>query len=101
MDIKLLEKLIKFRNDRGWGKDHIPKYLAMAISIEASELLENWLWSDDIKPDNNCEEEIGDIGIYLYYLCHELHIDLETAMYKKIPINESKYPLENYKNEPI
>ena len=90
---KLLNELLDFRNKRGWRKDHIPKHLAIAINIETAELLENWLWTDDCINTKNCEEEIGDIGIYLYYLCHALHIDLETAMYKKMKLNAIKYPL--------
>ena len=65
----------------------------MAIQIEASELLKNWLWNAQYFDIDNCEDEIADIGIYLYYLCHRLKIDLDEAMIKKVKKNAKKYPI--------
>lgn len=77
---EILDNIYKFRDDRDWSKFHTPKDLSIAISIEASELLKNFLWntknSEDIKLDSklleNIHEEMADI---LIYLAKELDLD--------------------------
>jgi len=98
------KKIISFRNERDWGQFHDPKNLAEALSIEAAELLENFLWktteqsrkltSEQLK---NVKEELADIFIFLTYLSEEYKIDLLTEVEKKIALNEAKYPVEKAK----
>jgi NTP pyrophosphatase (non-canonical NTP hydrolase) len=98
------KKILAFRNERDWAQFHDPKNLAEALSIEAGELLENFLWktteqsrklsTEEIK---NVKEEIADIFIFLTYLCEEYKIDLLSEVTRKIAMNEAKYPVEKAK----
>ncbi|MFZ3065520.1 MAG: nucleotide pyrophosphohydrolase [Nitrospirota bacterium] len=96
----LKEKLIKFRKKRDWEKFHKPKDLAISLSIESAELLENFQWKTDeetaimLKADKHkrITEEIADIVIYLTYLCNDLGIDINKAVSRKLKINQKKYP---------
>ncbi len=101
-DIK--QKIISFRNERDWAQFHDPKNLAEALSIEAGELLENFLWkttdqSRNLSPEElkNVKEEVADIFIFLTYLSEEYKIDLLTEVEKKIALNAAKYPVEKAK----
>ncbi len=92
-------KILSFRNERDWAQFHDPKNLAEAISIEAGELLENFLWKTTERSRNlsaeevkNVKEELADIFIFLTYLCEEYKIDLLKEVEKKIAMNETKYP---------
>ncbi len=98
------QKIIAFRNARDWAQFHDPKNLAEALSIEAGELLENFLWktteqSRNLSPEElkNVKEELADIFIFLTYLSEEYKIDLLREVEKKIAINGKKYPVERAK----
>lgn len=105
MDDKLLNKIIKFRNDRNWKQFHTVKDLCLGIGIEVSELQELFLWKNDREINNMIEEnseeigdEIADIYIFLSYLSHDLNIDLREAVLNKLEKNEKKYPVIKSKN---
>ena len=98
------QKIIEFRDERDWAQFHDPKNLAEALSIEAGELLENFLWKTTEQSRNlsteklkNVSEELADIFIFLTYLSEEYKIDLLKAVEKKIAVNEAKYPVEKAK----
>jgi NTP pyrophosphatase (non-canonical NTP hydrolase) len=91
---ELLEKLIKFRDDRNWKQFHTPENLAKSISIEANELLENYQWGSENADIENIKEEVADIFGYLLLFCKEMDIDLIEASKKKIVLNNKKYPVE-------
>jgi len=95
----LLKKLVSFRDRRDWAQFHDPKDLAEAISIEAAELLELFLWKtpDESRqlPDAvraHAAEEVADVFIYLALLSHELGVDIEKAVLDKLEKNEKRYP---------
>ncbi|MED3643837.1 nucleotide pyrophosphohydrolase [Caldifermentibacillus hisashii] len=94
----LINEIIQFRDERNWKQFHIPKDLAISLSLEASELLENFQWktSDDAVKENleNIKEEIADVAIYTMLLSHELGINLEQAIKEKIQKNKQKYPVD-------
>lgn len=100
MDLKSIEQtLTTFSEKRDWDKFHSPKNLAIALSVEASELLEIFQWLTEEQSQNlsqeqiqHTEEEIADIVIYVLNLCRKLNIDLEQAVLKKIDLNAIKYP---------
>jgi len=103
---KLIEKLISFRRARDWEQFHNPKNLAISISLEAAELLENFQWRDleeSIKfASENKEkisEEVADLMIYIFYLCNDLGIDFIDAIDKKIEENNKKYPIDKSKGK--
>jgi NTP pyrophosphatase (non-canonical NTP hydrolase) len=98
---KLSEHVLEFVKERDWLQFHAPKNLAMALSVEASELVELFQWmseeeSRSLNPEkrSSAEEEIGDVLIYLVRLCQELGIDLLAAAASKLEINRQKYPAE-------
>lgn len=92
-------KIRAFRDARDWQQFHTPKDLAMALSIEANELLEHFLW----RSPQECAEriqkkrelivdEIADVGIHLLELADLLGLDLFAAIEQKIEKNGLKYP---------
>ena len=98
---RLVNALLEFRRDREWEQFHTVRNVASALSVEAAELLEHFVWSSDQQVSNIVEEhrraitsEIADIAILLIYLTHDLSIDLEAAVSTKLTINEQKYPIE-------
>lgn len=98
-DIKELTKaLIVFRNDRDWEQFHNPKDLALAISIEAGELLENFLWKshEEAKPEK-VKEELADIFAYALLLADKYDFDVKKILLEKIKKNGEKYPVEKAK----
>lgn len=99
---KLLCRLLEFRAERDWEKFHTPKNLAIAINLEASELLENFQWSSEgdflnEEQITNIEQEIADIVILANYLASDLNLSLEDAVNKKMQINAEKYPVSKSK----
>jgi len=97
-------KIISFRSERDWQQFHDPKNLAEALSIEAGELLENFLWKTTEQSRNlsteelkNVKEELADIFIFLTYLSEEYKIDLLKEVEMKIAVNEVNYPVEKAK----
>jgi NTP pyrophosphatase (non-canonical NTP hydrolase) len=101
---KIREKIINFREKREWKQFHDPKNLAEAISIEASELLEIFLWkrSDESRNMSDTEiakikNEIADIFIYSVYLCDEFGINLFSTVNNKLMLNDAKYPIDKSK----
>jgi NTP pyrophosphatase (non-canonical NTP hydrolase) len=99
-------KLLDFRRDRDWEQFHNPKNLAISISLEAAELLENFQWQnleESLKfAQENKEkisEEVADLLIYIFYLCNDLGIDFIDAIDKKIEVNSKKYPIDKSKGK--
>ncbi|MHA1730004.1 MAG: nucleotide pyrophosphohydrolase [Promethearchaeota archaeon] len=102
-DLKVMMK--KFVNERNWNKYHHPKELAIALSIEANELLELFLFKT---PDINrmlaenspiraaIKDEIADIFAYLLSITNSLNIDLSDAFISKMGKNEIKYPKSEF-----
>lgn len=101
----LVKKIVGFRDERDWGQFHNAKDLAVSLSIEASELLECFQWKNTkevreiVESTNkeNIEDEIADVAMYLLLLSHELNIDIESAIAKKIVKNGQKYPVDKAK----
>ena len=107
---KIMKMLRVFASERDWEKFHSPKNLAMALSVEASELVEifQWLSEEESELSNlddanldRAKEEIADILIYLIRISDELKIDLESAVKNKLSINEAKYPVESSKGSSL
>lgn len=101
MDMQRIQKIIKkFSDERNWEQFHNPKNLSMALSVEASELLEIFQWLDFEQANNleknkkeHAKQEIADIAVYLIRMCMKLDINLEDAIIEKMKLNEKKYPL--------
>jgi dCTP diphosphatase len=93
-------QLRRFAGARDWGQFHTPKNLAMALSVEAAELLECFQW---LTPEQSArpgaaerraiEEEMADVLLYLLRLSDVLGVDLPRAAQRKMVINARKYPV--------
>jgi dCTP diphosphatase len=93
--------LRRFASDRDWDQFHSPKNLAIALSVEAAELLEHFQWTSEDDPGGlaadrhaKVKEEIADVLLYLVRLADKLNIDLLAAATEKIQVNATKYPVE-------
>jgi NTP pyrophosphatase (non-canonical NTP hydrolase) len=98
-DLKILtDKLIAFRDARDWEQFHNPKDLALAISVEAGELLELYLWK---KPEEankeRVKEELADILSFALLLAEKYDFDIKQIVLEKIAANDLKYPVEKAK----
>ena len=93
-----IKKLIEFRNERDWKQFHNSKDLALAISIEASELLELFLWkgNEDFKMEK-LEDELADIFSFALLLAEKHNLDVSEIVEKKILKNSQKYPVSKAK----
>ena len=101
---ELKHKLRKFAGARDWDQFHSPKNLAMALSVEASEIVETFQWLTEEESYNltgdrleNIKNEIGDVLIYLIRLSDKLGIDPLAAANEKNEINKTKYPAQKVK----
>jgi len=100
----LKHKLRQFAAARDWDQFHSPKNLAMALSVEASEIVETFQWLTEKESYNltgdrleNIKNEIGDVLIYLVRLSDKLGIDPLEAAKEKNEINKGKYPAQKAK----
>jgi|TARA_B110000208_G_scaffold112013_1_gene138089 NTP pyrophosphatase (non-canonical NTP hydrolase) len=95
---KITDKLIEFRNERDWEQFHNPKDLALAINIESSELLEEFLWkkSEDAKIEK-VKEELADVFAYAFLLADKYDFDVKQIVLDKIKSNGEKYPIDKAK----
>lgn len=84
-----------FNGERAWGPFHTPRDLAMALSIEASELLELFLWKreGELPPRERFEEELGDVVICMLNLARKVGVDPIAAATAKLVKNAAKYPV--------
>ena len=102
----LSNQLKSFADERDWNKFHSPKNLAMALSVEASEIVEHFQWMSEkesysLPPDKLelVKEEIGDVLLYLVRLSDQLNIDPLVAAKEKLEKNKIKYPAEKVKGK--
>jgi dCTP diphosphatase len=98
--IKLRDELRQFASDRDWEQFHTPKNLAIALSVEAAELLEHFQWLTPeesqhlpAEKSNAIRLEIADVLLYLVRLADRLGIDLAASAFDKVAINAKKYPV--------
>ena len=92
---ELISKILKFRDDRDWAQFHNPKDLAIALNIEASELLELFLWkTEDGANISRVKEELADILIYSLLLANKYNLDVQTIIESKLKQNSEKYPVD-------
>lgn len=104
MDIhRIQQQLRHFADEREWERFHSPKNLAIALAVEASELLERFQWMtedesrvlDERRDDYDAVvEELADVMIYLLRLAEKLGVDLDRAVADKMTKNAEKYPVD-------
>jgi NTP pyrophosphatase (non-canonical NTP hydrolase) len=101
-DLNQLQAYLRqFAKERDWDQFHSPKNLSMALSVEVSELLENFQWLTeeqsyalDQQQRAAVVDEIADVQMYLARLADKLDINIGEAIEQKINKNEAKYPAE-------
>jgi NTP pyrophosphatase (non-canonical NTP hydrolase) len=90
--------IVKFRDERDWAQFHNSKDLALAISIEASELNELFLWKGSEDADiEKVKEELADILAYSLLLAAKHNLNVEEIILQKIESNAKKYPVSKSK----
>jgi dCTP diphosphatase len=97
----LRDSLREFAAERDWEQFHSPKNLAMALCVEAAELMERFQWSTEEQSRHptaeelaGIREELADVLLYLVRLADQLDIDLLESAQAKILVNASKYPVD-------
>ena len=95
MKQETLDRIRKFVSDRDWEQFHTPANLAKSISIEASELLECFQWSETGYDLEHVKEELADVMVYCRNMLDELGLDEDEIINSKMDRNETKYPVDN------
>ncbi len=103
---ELQRRLREFAAVRDWDQFHSPKNLAMALSVEAAELVEQFQWLTeeqsrglDAERRERVRLEAADVFIYLLRIADKLEIDLLAAAAEKLVLNERKYPVERVRGD--
>jgi NTP pyrophosphatase (non-canonical NTP hydrolase) len=95
---EITNKLVEFRNERDWEQFHNSKDLALAISIEANELLELFLWKQSEEADKQkIKEELADVFAFAFLLAQKHGLDVKEIVFEKIKANGEKYPVDKAK----
>lgn len=102
---ELKQRLRRFAEERDWEQFHSPKNLAMALIVEAGELVEHFQWLSQAESrrlpattKTKVEEELADVLLYLVRLADVLDVDLMAAAQKKILLNARKYPADQVRS---
>ena len=92
---EILSAIRQFNADRDWDQFHNGKDLSVALSIEAGELLESYLWKqpEDVNVDK-VREELADVLLYAFQMADKYDLDIKQIMFDKLNRNAAKYPVE-------
>ena len=103
---ELKQRLRAFVAERDWEQFHSPKNLAMALSVEVAELVEQFQWlteqqSAALDADRlrRVEDELADVLVYLVRIADRLDIDLLAAAARKLELNAAKYPADRVRGQ--
>lgn len=98
MNEKTKKMIAEFTAERNWDQYHSPKNLAISISLEAAELLENFQWVESEEAVSRklpeIEEELADVLVYCEQLCAKLGLDQDEIIARKMEKNSRKYPVD-------
>jgi len=97
---ELTAEIRTFRDARDWKQFHAPKEMAVALSVEASELLQHFVWLSAeqsekrvLEHKSQIADEIADVALLLFELSDNLGLDLAREMRGKLARNEKRYPV--------
>ncbi len=92
---ELREAIVQFTQERDWDQFHNGKDLALALSIEAAELNEAFLWKDASKVNvDKVKEELADIFNYAILIADKYDLDVKQIVLDKLRRNAEKYPVD-------
>ena len=98
---QLTREICAFRDARDWAQFHNPKEMAVAITAEAGELLQHFVWQNAeqslvrvAERRNELASEMADVAILLFEMANDCGIDLAEAMRQKLARNEQRYPVD-------
>lgn len=95
---EIIEALRRFRDERDWAQFHNAKDLALALNIEAAELLEAFLWKAPEQADvDSIKEELADVFTFAFLLADKYDVDVKQIVLEKMAKNALKYPVEKSK----
>lgn len=96
--MEIMEQIVSFTKERDWDQFHNGKDLALALSIEAAELNEAFLWkkAEEVNIEK-IEEELADIFNYAFLIANKYDLDIKKIISDKITNNANKYPIEKSK----
>lgn len=95
---ELTASIRQFTEERDWDQFHNPKDLALALSIEAGELLECFLWKDASQANlEKVKEELADVINYALLMADKLDLDVKQIVLDKLKQNAEKYPVNKAK----
>ena len=95
---EIIQALIHFRDERDWEQFHNPKDLALALNVEAGELLELFLWKSPKEVDKEkVKEELADVFAFAFLMAEKYNFDVKQIVLEKIGENGKKYPIEKSK----
>ncbi len=90
---QITQQILQFRDARDWEQYQTPRNLAMSLNIEASELLELFLWKEEKEVDvDKLKDELADVFYAAFLLAHHFQLDVPTIIANKLAQNEAKYP---------
>ena len=94
----IISEVVKFRNERDWEQFHNSKDLALAISIEAGELNELFLWkkAEEVNLEK-LKEELADIFTFAFLLANKHELNVKELVLEKLKTNAVKYPVNKAK----
>lgn len=101
---RLTKEIIAFRNRRKWKQFHNPKDVSLSLVLESTEVMEHFQWKSPEEIKNYVKknkeaisEELADVLYWILLLSHDLNIDIEKSLDKKLKINNEKYPVKKSK----
>ena len=93
-----MKEIVRVTEDRDWDQFHNGKDLALALSIEASELNEAFLWKNPEEVNiEKVKEELADIMNYAFLIAHKYDMDIKEIILNKLKRNGEKYPVNKAK----
>lgn len=94
MKQETIDIIVEFSKKRDWDKFHTGANLAKGLSVEASEVLELFLWQDEPTSLDDLKDELADVLVYVTYLCDKYGLNMDEIVQAKMEKNAKKYPIE-------
>ncbi|MFZ1851771.1 MAG: nucleotide pyrophosphohydrolase [Nitrosomonas sp.] len=92
---EIIQALLNFCDERDWAQFHNPKDLALALNVEAAELLETFLWRSSEQANSDAvKDELADVFAFAFLMAAKYDWDVKEIVFEKMKKNALKYPIE-------